>query len=204
MNPWEAYKQEREAQGQEAILKWKTEANPTAKTAESTNATNPWEAYKQEREAQGKAAVPAWTAAARPTTSAKGVPTTINPLTGKRMPAFGTSKDPNDQKGFQAKLTQQRAQETAQKILEQGKPYRDAEKAYREGRNVETVSKDIEELKVRRDQFVNDYGDVKTQATEILDGRVEFDGDADTMAQITFLTTVLSIITIPVAAALFM
>ena len=33
---------------------------------------------------------------------------------------------------------------------------------------------------------------------------LEFHGDADTMAQITFLTTVLSIITIPVAAALFM
>ena len=33
---------------------------------------------------------------------------------------------------------------------------------------------------------------------------MEFGGDADTMARITFLTTVLSIITIPVAAALFM
>ncbi|MDD3347781.1 AEC family transporter [Oscillibacter sp.] len=33
---------------------------------------------------------------------------------------------------------------------------------------------------------------------------LEFDGDAESMAQITFLTTVLSIFTIPIAAALFM
>lgn len=33
---------------------------------------------------------------------------------------------------------------------------------------------------------------------------LEFDGDAEAMAQITFLTTVLSIFTIPIAAALFM
>ena len=33
---------------------------------------------------------------------------------------------------------------------------------------------------------------------------LEFGGDADAMAQSIFLTTVLSIVTIPVAAALFM
>lgn len=190
MNPWDAYKQEREAQGKSATLGWKTETAPTAKTAKTavnTNASNkqntqvkpvdtsrpaasnPWDAYKQERASQGKTAVPAWTAAAKPTASTKGISpelaskTMLNPLTGKRMPALTTSKDANDKTGFRARQIQQTAQ-PAERVIAQ---YEGAEKAYREGRNAEAVSKELEELKSRRDKFEKDYASVQDQRFNI-------------------------------------